>query len=230
MNRKSIPEKIKKILQREILSRCPFCSNEEVAHFEFHHIDENPENNDLLNLIMLCPICHSKITKGDIARQDVEEIKKRLQVSTKEKQESKNNIIPFKAKFQNTVIGNNNRVTYNIRKGKTEIKYPEGCIGADIRKANYVSFLINIYHDFKKREVGKEKMNYAIFQAQLKNKFAIGQSRSLNHVPIERFEELVHCIQSRIDGTIHAKAIRGKGVVKNYPSFSQYLVETDGPE
>lgn len=67
--------KVRSILQQEINSTCPFCSHNEVGHFQIHHIDENPENNELSNLLLLCPICHSKITKGDILRTQVEQVK-----------------------------------------------------------------------------------------------------------------------------------------------------------
>ena len=63
--------KIRAELQLEIDSKCPFCSNRDVGHFEIHHIDENPLNHDIINLIMLCPIFHSKITKGDISKAKV---------------------------------------------------------------------------------------------------------------------------------------------------------------
>lgn len=77
-NRKTIPPRKKKYLQQEINSECPFCKNREVGHFEIHHIDENPSNNDFENLLMLCPICHSKITKGEINTEEVIFIKKSL--------------------------------------------------------------------------------------------------------------------------------------------------------
>lgn len=76
--RKTISNKIRSILQKEINSKCPFCPNEDVEHFHVHHIDENPVNNELKNLIMLCPTCHSKITKGDIKYEKVIEIKANL--------------------------------------------------------------------------------------------------------------------------------------------------------
>lgn len=74
MKRKTnIPQKtkVRSILQKEIESVCPFCPSEDVGHFEIHHIDENPINHDIFNLILICPTCHSKITKGDITQQDV---------------------------------------------------------------------------------------------------------------------------------------------------------------
>ncbi|MEK6452088.1 MULTISPECIES: HNH endonuclease signature motif containing protein [unclassified Myroides] len=76
--RKNIPAKTRSILQKEIKSTCPICSNEDVGHFQIHHIDENPMNNELENLLMLCPNCHSKITKGDIKYEEVIIIKSKL--------------------------------------------------------------------------------------------------------------------------------------------------------
>lgn len=43
--------------------KCAVCNwNEDEDVLEVHHIDENRNNNDLSNLIILCPICHKKIT------------------------------------------------------------------------------------------------------------------------------------------------------------------------
>jgi hypothetical protein len=78
-SRKPIRPQTRAELQKEINSRCPFCMDENVGHFQVHHIDENPENNCPENLLMLCPICHSKITKGDLSRIEVEDKKRRLQ-------------------------------------------------------------------------------------------------------------------------------------------------------
>jgi len=72
--------KIRSILQQEIASTCPFCDNTDVGHFEIHHIDENPENSKIVNLLLLCPTCHSKITKGDILRKEVVNVKRTLPV------------------------------------------------------------------------------------------------------------------------------------------------------
>lgn len=85
MNKKVRPiikqrTKIHSTLQQEIDSICPLCDNTDVGHFEIHHIDENPENNKIVNLFLLCPTCHSKITKGDISRKEVEDVKRTLPV------------------------------------------------------------------------------------------------------------------------------------------------------
>ena len=76
--RVTISQKNKKYLQKEINSECPICESQEIGHFEIHHIDENPSNNKFSNLLMLCPICHSKITKKEITEDEVIFIKNGL--------------------------------------------------------------------------------------------------------------------------------------------------------
>lgn len=80
MKRLRIPQesKVRAILQQENNSKCPNCESTEVGHFEIHHIDENPNNNSMENLILLCPICHSKITKKDILIEEVKKWKNNL--------------------------------------------------------------------------------------------------------------------------------------------------------
>lgn len=43
--------------------QCAICGwNEDVDVLEVHHIDENRDNNNIDNLIILCPTCHRKLT------------------------------------------------------------------------------------------------------------------------------------------------------------------------
>jgi len=62
---------MKKKLQAEIDSKCPFCDNLDVEIFEFHHIDGDRSNTIAPNLIMICPNCHSKIDKAIITTEQV---------------------------------------------------------------------------------------------------------------------------------------------------------------
>ncbi len=54
-NRASIPKKVREQLMKEFRYRCAICGGDRP---QIHHIDSNPTNNDLLNLIPLCPNCH----------------------------------------------------------------------------------------------------------------------------------------------------------------------------
>jgi uncharacterized protein (UPF0179 family) len=223
--RTTIPQanKVRAELQKEVGSTCPFCDSDDVGHFEIHHIDNNPSNNELRNLILLCPTCHSKITKGDIA--PVQVFEKKIELIMRPKTSNKGQSISIK-KINNAVIGDNNNVTIKQSTKKTVQKYPEGCIGHEIQKTNYVSHLIKRYNEYKENEVGKERMNYAQFGAHLKKQFKLGPTRTIYHVPTERFDELVGYIQKRINETTLAKKL-GRGR-KNFSTFDEYIEQTSG--
>ncbi len=214
--------KIRAELQKEIGSNCPFCENSEVGHFEIHHIDENPSNNEIGNLILLCPVCHSKITKGDLNQIDVF-IKKiellNAPIISKPKSEK---TINFNSTVGNAVVGDNNKISIKQTKSIKQ-KYPEGCIGFDTTKANYVGHLIKRYNEYKEYELGKGNVNYAMFNGHLKKQYKIAPTRTIYNLPIEKFEELISYIHKRIDSTKLAK-IKGKDH-KNYSTFEEYLEE-----
>lgn len=217
--------KVRAELQKEIDSICPFCGNTDVGHFEIHHIDENPSNNEISNLLLLCPTCHSKITKQDITAEEVKSKKASLDLRNRDKVSPANDstqIVKFHGPVENAIVGNKNRVIIRNSSRKVVSKYPEGSIGSDNLKANYVSYLITKYHEFQEYQIGKGNMNYAIFPSKLKSLFKIGKSRTINNVPLERFEELTKYIQDRVDGTKLGR-IRKKRNQKNYSMFEEYV-------
>lgn len=55
MTRENIPKKIKDALFDEYNHRCAICGSDRP---HIHHIDENHANNDIRNLLPLCPNCH----------------------------------------------------------------------------------------------------------------------------------------------------------------------------
>lgn len=55
MARKAVSKKTKEALFNEYNSRCAICGKERP---HIHHIDQDSSNNDLQNLIPLCPNCH----------------------------------------------------------------------------------------------------------------------------------------------------------------------------
>jgi hypothetical protein len=223
--RTKIPKenKVRAELQKEINSVCPFCDNSDVGHFVIHHIDENPANHSTSNLLLLCPVCHSKITKGDIQRADVYKKKIELMTQTNSRKDSAQRIVNINEQVGNTIVGDNNQITVKHIRKMARQKYPEGCIGYDTVKGNYIGHLIKRYNEYKEYEVGKENVNYAMFSSHLKKKFKIGPTRTIYNIPMNRFDELVTYIQLRIDGT---KLGRVKGVRhKNYSTYDEFVNE-----
>lgn len=54
-NREQIPRAVKDAVLKEFNHRCAVCGTDRP---HLHHIDEIPSNNDVQNLIPLCPNCH----------------------------------------------------------------------------------------------------------------------------------------------------------------------------
>lgn len=220
--RVKIPQenKIRAQLQKEIASLCPFCENSDVGHFEIHHIDNDPSNNLTGNLLMLCPICHSKITKGDITQPYVFAKKIYLLTKKTDLKLQTERVINFNSKVSNAVVGDYNSVTIKQTKKTVKQKYPEGCIGFESVKSNYIAHLISRYNEYKEFEVGKGNVNFGFFGSHLKKQFKIGPTRTIFNLPNERFEELISYIQARIDKTKLAK-VKGENH-KNYSTFEEF--------
>ena len=69
--RKKPSQRMRALLQKEIHSKCPFCSSQDVDTFEVHHLNEIPDDDRFENELMVCPTCHAKINVGTISRNDV---------------------------------------------------------------------------------------------------------------------------------------------------------------
>lgn len=66
----------RKLAFRNYEHKCKVCGwNEDPLILEVHHIDENREHNELENLIILCPICHRKLTSHRYVLLDKQIIK-----------------------------------------------------------------------------------------------------------------------------------------------------------
>lgn len=153
-------------------------------------------------------------------RKNIASIKLALSKGTGIENQSNEIKVNFNSTVDNAVIGNNNKIIINQTKKKVVQKYPEGCIGADTIKANYIGHLISRYNEYKEYEVGKGQVNYAVFAGHLKKRYKIAPTRTLYNLHINKFDELASYIQSRIDATKLAKT-KGRGH-KNYSTFEEF--------
>jgi hypothetical protein len=217
--RVTIPNKIKSLLQQEIESTCPICDSLDVDHFEVHHIDENPENNEQANLLMLCPVCHSRITKGDISLREVAAIKQTITLKAKLRRPVvAANVIKINGTVSHSTIANNiqaNRIVINGKKPK--LSYAENAIGNDAFKKNYVNHLIDRYITFREYDLGKGNANYAAVHGMIKKEF----KASTFQIPFQQFDLLSSFLQKRIDGTKLGRINKSKGL-KLFSTFQEF--------
>lgn len=99
--------------------------------------------------------------------------------------------------------------------------YALGDIGFDKPKAAYINHLIKRFNEYKKKELGKENMDYFIFENSLKKVFFLTErNQHILHLPVDQFELLAEYIQKRIDKTKFAVTL---GINhKNYSSYEEY--------
>ncbi|MDH3976142.1 MAG: HNH endonuclease [Deltaproteobacteria bacterium] len=220
MSRKSIPEKIKKLIFQEAGMMCPMCGETDVSTFDIHHIQpfKLVEVHDEDNMILLCKNCHGKVTAGDYSESQILRLKVALANGRHPyiKKKKPSNVINLRNSINTGILAN--KLEINSTNKVIKLNAPEGCIGANRDHRNYVKRLIDRYHEFKKAEVGTGKMNYAIFYKTIQRKFGA----KWDMLPLNVFDSLCQYLQNRIDETVLGKNKKKKGI-KRYSTFPEYL-------
>lgn len=134
--RKSIPRKIQVKLLMEVELKCPLCENKDADHFQIHHIDENTGNNAIQNLLMVCPTCHSKITKNDYTREDIILVKQRLyQPKTKEQWQ------PFEKEEVDSQFPGGTEAFHEFL--QRNLRYPQEAVDKEVSGTVVVQFVVD---------------------------------------------------------------------------------------
>lgn len=221
MNRKKISERIKKELRQQADNQCPICGENDEFTFEYHHIKPHSEGGESEeeNLILLCRNCHAKVHHGKISQTEILKEKESLRSSNPSRRASpiRSNVIYFPGINRGQVANNIEKIEIKTQSKAVKLNPPSGAIAASLPHRNYVKYLIDRYHEFKKAEVGRENMKYPIFYGPIKKKFGA----RWDMVPLERFENLSAYIQTRIDKTKLGRNRKSKGE-KNYSTFEEY--------
>jgi hypothetical protein len=116
-----------------------------------------------------------------------------------------------------------NKIEVKNEKKQVRIEAPSGTIASSAIHRNYTKYLIDRYHEFKKAEVGKAKMNYAVFYAAIKREFGA----KWDYIRLSRFELVASYIQQRIERTVLGKNNKANGK-KSYSTFTEYYAKHGG--
>ncbi|HKS36936.1 MAG TPA: hypothetical protein VJW76_07095 [Verrucomicrobiae bacterium] len=116
------------------------------------------------------------------------------------------------------------RVNVRVTKGsKRPTSYPEGCIGANLAKRNYVKYLVERYNQYREADTrfGRtDRFHYSVLFKNIEAKF----KAPTYFIPESRFGEVVDFLHHRIDNTILGRTNRKRGI-PNYESFDEYVME-----
>jgi hypothetical protein len=118
--------------------------------------------------------------------------------------------------------------TIRIVKGsRRAAPYPDGCIGADLPKRNYIKYLVERYHNYREADTDfgrKTRLRYAVIFKNIETKF----KAPTYFIPENRFAELVDYLYSRIDNTILGRRNNARGI-RNFESFDEYKMNYMSP-
>ncbi len=223
--RKSVSSLSSKKLYQEADSRCPFCGVADVAMLEIHHIDGDPSNNQIENLIIVCGNCHSKITHGDISPADVHAKKMELfwthrATPCRAEKSPRQSVSVHAVSVSDSIIANT--MTFNLKRSP-RIQYPVDSIGADTIKKGYIDYLIKRYFDYRQADTSYGSLrpfSHAEIHTTIQRRF----KAKTFFIHVSRFEELCDYIKSRVDQSIQGKRNHSRGI-PNYDSFEGYEAE-----
>jgi hypothetical protein len=229
--RSSIPKK----LQNQVSDQCgyacanPKCRNPRSSRHQFHHIDENPENNVIGNLILLCAGCHSDHHQGTVSTSDIL-LWKRM---------AESGYLPAPTmptgQFQPLVHENHGIVGHNVHVEKFTVNAPSrksgsapplpGTIGADADMRDYANYLVKRYIEWRKKGIAhgtdRRKFSPAAASSVLAQGFG---SQTVLMIPAHQFSEWVGAAQSKIDKTIWGR----NNVHRNYHTWDEHLKTRHG--
>lgn len=217
-NRPTLPRRVEKAVFQQFGSQCAFCDETAVSALEIHHIEPYAEVkvHEIENLILVCANCHGRIEAGEIPKAAVYRRKLQAASSGPSPVLSSGNSIRLENSDNSGIVANQLTIKTGGRK-RVSISPPGGTIASHRDSRNYLKYLIDRYHEFKRAELGPA-MRYPVFYKAIKREFGA----KWDHVPLERFDELVVFVQTRIDNTVLGRNQRAKGA-QRYRSFEEYL-------
>jgi len=210
-------------LLQEADSRCPFCQDSEVAIFEFHHIDGDPSNGDLSNLIAACGSFHSKIEKGILSQADVVTRKRELAWRLQTRVSQPPTGVQVNLGPSSSFRGN---VAQSIRISGVRtprVAHPLGSIGANLAMKGYVDYLLGRYFGYRKADSSYGQMRTfspAVIHQNIQREFGA----KTFFLPESAFDRLIAYLARHIDNTIQGRRNVSQGR-PNYHSFEEHRRE-----
>lgn len=205
-------------------SVCGFCPEHEIAALQVHHIDGDPSNNVIENLLVVCATCHSKITGGVISEADVRT--KKREVEWRHRQHAVRqpaaavSVSIRDSSFRGDIAQN---LTKIVTPRIPRIAHPPGSLGADLSKKGYIDYLLARYFDFRRADASfrsRRPFSHAEIHRTIQSEFG----HKTFFMPVGSFDRLVQFLHFRIDRTILGRNNSSRGI-PSYHSYEQHLLE-----
>lgn len=146
------------------------------------------------------------------------------------KTKSRSNVIHSTGPGAFVIQGSSDVKIHFGTKRKAKMEYPNGSIGADLLRRNYIRYLTERYFRYREADASfgpkaVRRFSYAVLFKNIESRF----KAPTYFIPISRFDELVDFLQERIDATILGKRNRAQGH-RNYETFDEFQLAQTAQE
>ena len=218
----ALPKTTEKRAFQQAASVCGFCPEHEIASLQVHHIDRDPSNNVLDNLLVVCATCHTKITGGVLSEADVRTKKREVewlhsQRATRQPAAAVNVSITGSS-FRGDIAQN---LTKIVTPRTPRVTHPPGSLGADLQKKGYIDHLLTRYFEFRRADKSygsRRPFSHAEIHRTIQSEFG----HKTFFMPADFFGRLVDFLQRRINRTILGRNNSSRGI-PNYHSYEEHL-------
>lgn len=111
-----------------------------------------------------------------------------------------------------------------VKSVRQTVELPDGALGKDLAKKNYVNYLSKRYGDWKQLQFDKEgngeKFNWAGHNKGIMNRY---HATGINFIPVYEFDDLVAFLKSKIDKTLFGRNQKAKGR-RNYSELEEHIM------
>lgn len=224
--RKKPSQRDRALLQQEVGSICPICGDENVGEFHVHHLNGDPSDTTLPNMLLICPICHGKFNNHTFAPEVGYQAKlKVLQANQVVKKEEGRSQGIVQISHGDRVVQAAGNVSIRMTRGrKSNAAIPlSGVIGTSPHERAYIQYLYNRLIDYKMAIPGYDGGRAGrVVSRYVRDAFGT----TWTHVPIEQFDAIVSLLQGKLDATPIGRKHTKNGT-KAYSTFEEFMTRND---
>lgn len=216
------------ILQKEVGSQCPICGNGDVGEFQVHHLNGNPSDSDLTNLLLICPNCHAKFTNHTYSPEIGYQAKlKAIQKTSSGKNNHESSPHIVQINHGDKVVQAAGNVSIRMpcgRKSKAAVPI-SGVIGTSPHERAYIQYLYNRLMDYKMAIPGYDGGRAGrVVSRYVRDAFG---TTKWTMVPIDQFDALSALLQEKIETTPIGRK-HAKNGTKAYSTFEEFKTRNSG--
>lgn len=110
-----------------------------------------------------------------------------------------------------------------LKKSKSAPELPDGSLGKDLARKNYVNYLSKRYGEWKQLQLDRdgkgEKFNWASHNKSIMNRY---HAAGINYIPVVHFDDLVKFLKEKIDKSQFGRNQKAKGK-RNYSELEEHM-------